>query len=101
MQVSSESGWLDVDAQAFVEKVDESLNEMVRPMVGEVDQRILAIDDLDRAFVFAQRRQVGIILPKLGMHGTHVCHKLVGITRVQVPNSGSQHDRVTSAVRAP
>ena len=49
------------------------------PLIGEVNQGILAFHDANFGVVFVQRGQPGIVLPQFGMVRADVREELTGV----------------------
>ena len=63
MDVPFESGWPDREAEALVQKIDETMQAMIGSFIALVDQRVAAIDQFDLRRILRQRRQVRVVVP--------------------------------------
>src|ERR1051325_5036571 len=62
MDITFESGWLDREAEALVQKVDETMQAVIGGFIALVDQRVAAIDQFDPGRILHQRREVRVVV---------------------------------------
>src|SRR6266568_7029103 len=60
MDIAFESGWLDREAEALVQKVDETVQAVIGGFIALVDQRIAAIDQFHPRRILSNRREVRV-----------------------------------------
>ena len=101
VNVAFERSGCDPEAKSIVQPMSETVKVMIRRLVASVDQRTLAINQLDTGIFFVQVSQIGILLPQIGAGRPHVRQESTGITPVQVSHGRGQHDNVARGVEAP
>ena len=94
VDVPVEEGGPEIQAQSRAEKFCEAMKTMKRDLVGAVDERVLAVDDLGLRVVFAQRREMRVVFPKLRTGGPDIGKKPSGMAAVQIADGGGQHDQI-------
>ena len=72
----------------------EAVDEMVRRLIALVDQGIFAVDHGDFGVVVIERRDIRIVLPQMIAGRAHVGQEAAGVTFVQVPHGGREHDDI-------
>ncbi len=99
MNVALELRRPDSEPKLIVKVLDESVDEVVRGLVGLMYQRILTLDNPNLRIRLVQRRQIWIVLPKGRRRCAHVRQKPIRITTMKVPDCGRQHDDVTGGLK--
>src|SRR5207249_9383428 len=81
-------------AEMVVQVFNETMEKMKRLVVGLVDQRVMTLQHFDFGIGLLQWRQIRVVFPKFRTRGSNICTKSAGITSVQVPHGGGEHDDV-------
>ena len=63
-----------------------------------MDQRIVHVEHFDTRHPFIQPGQPGIVFPQGVCGGTDICLELAGVSDMQVPHGGGQHDDITGTL---
>ena len=90
MNVAAEKRRTDVEPQAGAEEVGETVDAVVGRFVAAVDERVVTVNLLNAAVGFAERREVGIVVPQFGARSTDIGEKPVRKTVVQIAYGGGQ-----------
>lgn len=94
MNVAAKFGRSNVQPQLPIQVIDESMNKVAGCLVRSVDERVLAVDHPDAAFVFTDRRDVRIVLEKLLAGSPDVSHKPPGVTTMQIAHRRGEHQKI-------
>src|SRR6516164_5407442 len=94
MYVAFEFGRPNFEFELFVEKLDETVNEVIGSGIALVNQRIMAAERLHAASLSFQPGEVRIILPQRWAGGSHVREEPSGIGAMQIADGRGQHDDV-------
>jgi hypothetical protein len=93
--VSPEERRLNVQAERLAEAIRESVDEMKRPPIAVVDERISAIDQFDLRILFGKGRHSRIVFPERAARGPHVRQESAWISDVQIPDRRREHHDIT------
>src|SRR5437867_12851704 len=96
MNVAAELSWLDRELEAPVQKIYIAVETMPLLVVGAVNQRIGAIENLDISVFFVQRIQVMVVFPQRGARSSDISPKLSRVRPVQVAHGRGQHHNIAS-----
>ena len=100
MEVAFESSRLDGQPEFPVQKLNKTVQAVVRCLIAAIDKWIGAFDFFDCRILLLQGGNIGIVYPKVGATGPHVGEKSARVTAMQVPHRRSQHDNVAGRVLA-
>lgn len=95
VDVSLEGGRPDLKAQRVVQVINEAENEVIRALVAAVNQRILALNQLDIRSTLLQGSKMGVVLPEMRTRSANVSNELVGVAAMQITDRSSEHHDVT------
>lgn len=94
VQVAVEGTLLDLDAKDFGEVLAETVDEVVRPLIALVDQRIVGIYPLHIGIFPVKSGQVGVVFPQVWAWGVDASQEHAWIALVQVSDGCGQHQQV-------
>ena len=94
MNVAMECGGANPQIESLIEELDESMNEMIRGLVGPLYQWKRAVDRFHPGIAFPERSQIRIMLPQLGTSGPDIREKTARITSMQIAHRRRQHQDV-------
>ena len=94
MDVTAALGQFDPQAELLVEKPDKTLQAVYGASVAFIDERVFAIEDAHVWILFIQRSDVGVVVPDVQAARADVGDEAAGVTDMQVPHGGGQHDDV-------
>ena len=93
VNVAAENCGLDREAQAGVQKLDESMDRVVWPLIAMIYQRIGALNLLGFGIVIRQAGEMRIVLPEIRTRRSDIGYKLPRMAKVQIAHGrGQQHD---------
>ena len=93
MNIPSEGSRLDLQFEAIIQEINETMQAVIGRLVAAIDQRIFTIDDLDLRIILLEQGQVRIMIPQFRARSSDVRDELARITLVQVSHrSGEHHD---------
>ena len=78
----------------LVEELDEAVDEMDRCVIAPMNQRVLAVENLDTRIAFVERRDERVVLPQIRTGRSHVGDELSRMQQMEIPDGGGQHDQI-------
>ena len=94
MDVAFERGRTDFEIELPVQFRDEPVEQMNRALIGLVHQRIRAGNQANPPIIEAERRNIGIVQPKVRTMGADIRQKSAWVANVQVAHCRGQDEDV-------
>jgi hypothetical protein len=94
MDVAAEGHWFQLDGELFAQVAKITVNEMIRQLVGTMNQRILAFDVAYPGIVITQRTDIGVVPPEVRTRCPDIGQETPWMLHMQGLNGRSQHDHV-------
>ena len=98
VDVAPKIGDADPQAELLVQVLDEAVEEMPGFLIAAMDERVMAIDDLDVGSVVGQGGEMWIVEPHVGTGRAYVGEELTWMAPVQVTHRGAQHHDVAGGL---
>ena len=85
----------DAEIELLFQVLHISVDEVIRALVALMNGRIVHLEHPNARIAFVQRRQMRIVVPNRLGRSPHVRGEASGISPVQVPDGGGEHDDVS------
>jgi hypothetical protein len=99
VNVAAKVRGFEVRAELLLQIIDEAVDEVERPMIALMNQRILAVDLLHLRVIFGERSDEGIVLPQRAARGARVSGELAGKREMQVAHRSREHHDVARGLK--